>query len=208
MGTDISFHISRTAILALDCQAGIVSIYVQPPEEFLKRASSVLAAARQAGMTVIQVQVGFRPSLPEVSSRNKLFAGLKANVQHQQLFQGAAGAIHPALGPEPEDIVVTKHRVSAFTGTDLEMLLRANEIETLVLFGIATSGVVLSTLVHAFDSDYRTIVIGDCCADRDMELHSALLDHLFPKRGEVLTADQFVMALQSAQALAEDRGKE
>src|SRR5579863_4698653 len=206
MGTDISFDIARTAILALDCQAGVVSIYVQPPEEFLKRASGVLAAARQAGMPVIHVQVGFRPGLPEVGSRNKLFAGLKANVQHQQLFQGAAGAVHPALGPEPQDIVVTKHRVSAFTGTDLEMLLRTNEIETLVLFGIATSGVVLSTLLHAFDSDYGIIVIADCCADRDMELHGALLDHLFTKRGEVVTADEFVKTLQSAQDRAPDRG--
>ena len=207
MGADISIDISRTAILALDCQAGVVSIYVQPPGEFLKRASSVLAASRQAGMKVIHVQVGFRPGLPEVSSRNKLFAGLKANVQHQQLFQGAAGAIHSALGPVPKDIVVTKHRISAFTGTDLEMLLRANEIETLVLFGIATSGTVLSTLLHAFDSDFRTIVIGDCCADRDMELHGALLGRLFPQRGEVLNADEFVEALQNAQALAEERGE-
>jgi len=199
METDLAFEISRTAILAMDCQTGVVSIYVQPPEEFLQRASGVLAAARKAGMPVIHVDVGFRPGLPEVSSRNKLFAALKANVQHQQLFQGAAGAIHPALGPEPEDIVITKHRVSAFTGTDLEMLLRANEIDTLVLFGIATSGVVLSTLLHAFDSDYRSIVIADCCADRDMELHTTLLKHLFPVRGEVLTADGFVKALQNAQ---------
>ena len=208
MRAEKSFDISRTAVLAMDCQVGVVSIYVQPPEEFLKRASSVLAAARQAGMTVIHVQVGFRPGLPEVSSRNKLFAGLKANAQHQQLFQGATGAIHPTLGPEPKDIVVTKHRISAFTGTDLEMLLRANEIETLVVFGIATSGTVLSTLLHAFDSDYRTIVIGDCCADRDIELHSALLGHLFPQRGEVLNADEFVEALQNAQAPAEERGEQ
>jgi len=202
MATDISFDIARTAILAMDCQAGIVSIYVQPPEEFLKRVSSVLAAAREAGVTVIHVQVGFRPGLPEVSSRNKLFAALKANQQHQQLFQGAAGAIHPTLGPEPGDIVVTKHRVSAFTGTDLEMMLRAKEIETLVLFGIATSGVVLSTLLHAFDSDYNIVVIADCCADRDMELRSALLDRLFAQRGEVLTADEFVNAIRNAQAPA------
>ena len=206
MGSDISFDISRTAILAMDCQAGVVSVYVQPPEEFLKRASSVLVAARKAGITVIHIQVGFRPGLPEVSRRNKLFAGLKANVQHQKLFQGTAGAIHPALGPEPEDIVVTKHRVSAFTGTDLEMLLRAHDIETIVLFGIATSGVVLSTLLHAFDSDYRTIVIADCCADRDMELHNVLLK-LFAQRGEVLTADEFVKALQNGHAPAEERGE-
>lgn len=197
MNANTSFHFERTAVLAMDCQSGVVSVYVQPQDEFLKRASSVLAMARQVGMKIIHVQVGFRPGLPEVSSRNKLFAGLKANVQHQQLFQGASGAIHPALGPEPDDIVVTKHRVSAFTGTDLEMLLRANDIETLVMFGIATSGVVLSTFLHAFDSDYRTIVIGDCCADRDIDLHNSLLK-LFSQRGEVMTANEFVSALQTA----------
>src|SRR5579863_349568 len=191
---NIRFDIARTALLAMDCQAGVVSIYVQPPEEFLSRASSALAAARKAGMTVIHVQVGFRPGLPEVSSRNTLFAALKSNPQHQQLFLGPAGAIHPALGPEPEDIVVTKHRVSAFAGTDLEMLLRAREIETLAMFGIATSGVVLSTMTEALDLDYRVAVIGDCCADRDVELHNVLLRNLFPTRGVVLTAAEFVNA--------------
>ena len=137
-----------------------------------------------------------------MSSRNTLFAALKANPQHQQLFLGPAGAIHPALGPETEDIVVTKHRVSAFAGTDLEMLLRAREIETLAMFGIATSGVVLSTLTDAFDLDYRVTVIGDCCADRDVELHNVLLRNFFPTRGVVLTATEFASALENAQAPA------
>ena len=179
----------------MDCQAGIVSIYANPQEEFITRASSVLRAVRNAGVMAIFVQVGFRPGLPEVSSRNQLFAALKSSPQHQSLFQGPAGAIHPALGPEPNDIVVTKHRVSAFAGTDLEMVLRANEIEKLVLFGIATSGVVLSTLLEAFDADYRLTVISDCCADRDLELHNALLTRLFSTRAEVLTAADFVKML-------------
>jgi nicotinamidase-related amidase len=198
----MKFDIARTAVLAMDCQAGIVSIYVQPQDEFLGRAAGVLGAARKLGMTVIHVQVGFRPGLPEVSSRNSLFAALKANPQHQQLFLGPAGAIHPALGPEPEDIIVTKRRVSAFAGTDLEMLLRAREIETLAMFGIATSGVVLSTLTAAFDLDYRVAVISDCCADRDVELHHVLLNKLFANRGVVLTAAEFVNAIETAQTTA------
>ncbi len=202
MATEIKFDIVHTAVLAMDCQAGIVSIYAEPQEEFLARARSVLGVARKAGMAVIHVQVGFRPGLPEVSSRNKLFAAMKANPQHQQLFMGPAGVIHPALGPEPEDIIVTKHRVSAFAGTDLEMLLRAREIETLVMFGIATSGVVLSTLTEAFDLDYRLVVIGDCCADRGAELHEALLNKLFRNRGDVLTAAEFVNAIGKAQTPA------
>jgi nicotinamidase-related amidase len=92
--------------------------------------------------------------------------------------------------------------VSAFAGTDLEMLLRARETETLAMFGIATSGVVLSTLTEAFDLDYRVAVIGDCCADRDVELHNVLLRNLFPTRGVVLTATEFASALENAQASA------
>jgi len=141
--------------------------------------------------------VGFRPGLPEVSDRNKLFAAIKSSSQHQKLFEGATGAINPALGPEGADIVVTKHRVSAFAGTDLEMVLRAKNIDTLVLFGIATSGVVLSTLLHACDADYQLVVIADCCADLDAELHEALLKRLFPQRAAVVTAAEFVQALQS-----------
>jgi nicotinamidase-related amidase len=77
---------------------------------------------------------------------------------------------------------VTKRRVSAFAGTDLEMILRANEIETLVLFGIVTSGVVLSTLLEASDADYWLFVVKDCCADLDQRLHAALVEGLFPSR--------------------------
>jgi nicotinamidase-related amidase len=192
---DTSFDIPHTALLAMDCQAGIVSFYAKPQEEFIARAADVVRAARVAGMPVIHVQVGFRPGLPEVSVRNKLFGGIKSNPQHESFFQGASGAIHPALGPEASDLVVTKHRVSAFAGTDLAMLLRAKEIDTLVMFGIATSGVVLSTLLEAGDADYRVVVIEDCCADLDGELHQALLTRLFPKRAEVLLAADFVKQL-------------
>jgi nicotinamidase-related amidase len=149
-------------------------------------------------MTVIFVRVGFRPGLPEVSDRNKLFAAMKANPEHQKLFiHEKASAIHPALGPEPDDIVVTKHRISAFAGTDLEMILRSKEIRALVLFGIATSGVVLSTLLEACDADFEIFVIADCCADMDDELHRVLLDRLFACRAAVITAEQFRKALQN-----------
>ena len=144
---------------------------------------------------MIHIQVGFRPGLPEVSPRNALFGAIRNSERHQQLFQGEAGAIHPALGPEPGDIAITKHRVSAFTGTDLDMILRAQEIDTLVLWGIATSGVVLSTLLEASDADYRLIVLRDCCADQDAEVHACLLDKVCPRRAAVATAEEFLEAL-------------
>jgi nicotinamidase-related amidase len=85
--------------------------------------------------------------------------------------------------------------VSAFAGTDLDLLLRAHDIETLILFGVATSGVVLSALLTAFDADSRLIVIKDCCADLDAELHRCLIDRHFPRVSAVITASEFQDAL-------------
>ena len=195
MPGEFPFDPACTAVLSMDCQTGIVSIYAKDDKEaFLTRVASVLNHARTIGMTIIHVQVGFRPGLPEVSARNPLFGAIKSSTQHQKLFEGALGAIPPAIAPREGDIVVTKHRVSAFAGTDLAMILRANDIDTLVLFGIATSGVVLSTLLEAADSDFRLAVVKDCCADLDSNLHECLITHLFPSRATVLFAQEFVEA--------------
>jgi nicotinamidase-related amidase len=195
MAVDVSLDPARTAVLSMDMQAGILALYAGDQEGFTQRAAQVLRRARDCGMTIIHVQVGFRPGFPEIGTRNRLFASIRNSVERQRLFQGEAGQIHPAVAPVGEDIVITKHRVSAFTGTALDLILRAKEIETLVLFGIATSGVVLSTLLTAADSDYRIIVLRDCCADQDEEVHAALLERFFPRRGTVVAAAEFLDSL-------------
>ena len=197
MTTTFPIHPEHTAILSMDCQTGIVSIYAKDDKDaFLARVASVLNHARGTGMTVIHVQVGFRPGLPEVSSRNVLFGAVKSSPQHQKLFQEPYSTIPSIIAPQEGEIVITKHRVSAFTGTDLAMILRANEIDTLVLFGIATSGAVLSTLLDACDADYRLIVVKDCCLDNDPDVHSVLIDKFFPRRATVLTAAELFEALR------------
>lgn len=195
MAVAFPIYPAHTAVLSMDCQTGIVSIYTKDSKEgFLDRAASILAHARATGMTVIHVQVGFRPGLPEVSSRNPLLGAIKASEQRQQLFRGPLGAIPAEIAPKESEVVITKHRISAFTGTDLAMILRAREIDTLVLYGIATSGVVLSTLVEAADADYRLAVIKDCCADLDSQLHECLVEKFFPSRGTVFSASEFISA--------------
>jgi nicotinamidase-related amidase len=184
---------AHTAVLSMDCQAGIVSIYTREGKDaFLVRAASVLTHARATGMTIIHVQVGFRPGLPEISHRNALFGAIKSSERHQQLFREPHAAIPAVIAPLDNEIVITKHRVSAFAGTDLAMILRANEIDTLILYGIATSGVILSTLIEASDADYRLAVIGDCCADLDSALHDCLIERFFPTRGTVLSSEAFL----------------
>jgi len=203
MSAPLAIDLAHTAVLSMDFSTAIVSIYAPDPQDLLARAASVLKETRSSGMTVIHVRVGFRPKLPEISPRNTLLSAIKNSVKHQQLFEGAAGEIHPAVAPEGDDISVIKHRVSAFAGTDLDMILRAKDIDTLILFGIATSGVVLSTVRHAADADYRLVVIEDCCADLDAEVHPCLVNKVFPRQATVMSASEFLEGLKSLKSSLE-----
>lgn len=192
-----NLEVSRTAMLSMDLQKSIVSIYAKENPEFIPRVARVLDAARNRSLSIIHVQVGFRPGLPEVSLSNPLFGALKNSPEWQRMFEGQAGAIHDSIAPQAGEIIITKHRVSAFRGTDLEMILRANNINTLILFGIATSGVVLSTLLEASDADYRIYVVKDCCIDQDADLHSCLMSKLFAKRATVVESAELIGMLDT-----------
>jgi nicotinamidase-related amidase len=129
-----------------------------------------------------------------VSARNQ---ALGAVVQSGRLITVTPGSdVDPKLKPAVDDIVVLKHRVSAFAGTDLDMVLRANSIGTLILLGLSTSGVVLSTVRHAADADYRIIVASDACGDSDAEVHRVLMEKVFPRQATVLVSAQVIQALQ------------
>ncbi|MBO0790509.1 MAG: cysteine hydrolase, partial [Ktedonobacteraceae bacterium] len=133
---------TKTALLVMDMQEGIVSRFAQPGD-ILAPINAAITAARAATIPVIYVKVAFRPGSPEISPRNKSFSTYK---QPQAVLSPILThvEIHPAIAPQPTDIVVTKRRVSAFTGSDLEVIVRAQGMTHLVLCGIATSGVVLS----------------------------------------------------------------
>ncbi len=178
----------NTALLVMDVQEGIVERLGDAP--LLDRVARTIASARAGGVDVIYVKVDFRPGFPEVSSRNRSFSQIAVGG-----FLGDKAGVHPAVAPEPGEVEVTKRRVSAFTGSDLEVVLRAKEIDTLVLTGIATSGVVLSTLREAADRDFRLLVLSDCCADGDPEVHRVLLEKVFPRQAEVLDSESWAGSL-------------
>lgn len=178
----------RAALLLMDLQRGIIESYADAG--FLTRIKPAITAARAAGLPVIWIRVVFRSGHPEVSQRNQQFSALR---QAGRLIEGdQQSAIHPALGPEPGDVVVTKRRVGAFSGSDLDIVLRAANINALVLAGISTSGVVLSTVRLAADLDYRLTVLKDGCADADPEVHRVLTEKVFPRQATVLTIGEWV----------------
>jgi nicotinamidase-related amidase len=185
---------TTTALLIMDVQHGVVNRYPDAAEPVLERLAGAASAARAGGVRVVYVRVAFRDGAPEVSPRNRMFAALASAVGRFG-DDDASTQIHPVVAPQPGDVVVTKRRVSAFTGSDLDVVLRSLGIERLVLTGIATSGVVLSTLRQAADLDYELVVLGDGCLDGDEEVHRVLCEKVFPRQAEVVDVETWVESL-------------
>eukprot|EP01137_Pigoraptor_chileana_P034392 Opistho-2@26868 len=101
------------------------------------------------------------------------------------------------ITPKEGEAVVTKSRVGAFSTTNLRTILTANNITEIVLFGIATSGVVLTTVREAADMDYSITVLSDACADRVEEVHDVLIKQVFPRQAAVKTADEWIKSLSA-----------
>jgi nicotinamidase-related amidase len=187
---------THEALLVMDVQNGVVERFAEPQAALLATLAEAVAAAREAGVPVIYVRVAFRDGAPEVSPNNRIFANLDRTRNLGE--DDVATEIHSAVAPRPGDIIVTKRRVSAFAGSDLDVVLRSLGIDSLVLCGIATSGVVLSTLRQAADLDFRLTVLRDGCLDADEEVHRVLMDKLFSRQATVELASEWVARLRAS----------
>ena len=171
MTEQLSFDRNKTAILIMDYQNRQLSNFSDAfRDELLAKANTVLAKARREGVPVIYVEVRRGERTPETE-------------------------IHPAVTPPSGEIVVTKSRVGPFSTTNLDEVLRKQGIETLVLMGVSTSGCVLSAVRWAADIDYQLIVLSDCCADQDDEVHRVLMEKVLPRQAIVATSQDFLQAL-------------
>jgi nicotinamidase-related amidase len=182
-------YTQNTALLVMDMQAGILG-NLPDTIMFVSNVSRAIAHARDNKIPVIYVTLGFRAGVPEISRNNKSFSAGKerfANIDMEEFMK-----IEPTIAPLAGEIIIIKRRISAFTGSDLEVVLRVKGIQHLILTGISTSGVVLSTLREAADKDYQITVISDCCADRDEEVHRVLTTKVFPRQAEVIMLQEWL----------------
>ncbi len=176
---------ARTALLVMDYQAGILDQLADGPE-LLTRAAKTIGRVRQAGAQVGFVRVAFEDAdydaIPPTSMMTRI-----ASAGRAFHADSSATAIPDQIAPEAGDIVVRKTRVGAFSTTDLDAQLRARGIDTLLLAGISTSGVVLSTVRDAHDRDYQVFVLADLTADREPGVHEFLTGKIFPRQARVIT---------------------
>ncbi|MER5540091.1 MFS transporter [Streptomyces mirabilis] len=180
---------ARTALLLMDFQPVVLGA-VPDPQGVLARAGEALAWARAHGAHVVFVRVALaEKDAAAVPAHNKTFSQA---VAAGYLTDGtAATAVHESLKAEEDDLTVRKTRISAFASdTDLRAELHARGVDTLVLAGLSTSGVVLTTLRQAADEDYRLFLLADATADPDPEVHRVLMEKVFPHQAEIIsTAD-------------------
>jgi nicotinamidase-related amidase len=136
------------------------------------RLTSLLKAARQAGVTIIHVRADYRPDHMSAPMWERL-------VRHGRdpYCQPGEEGIEPYPGfeGEPGEPVVIKHRYDAFFGTELDALLRARGIRTVVITGVATHGCVDSTARHAYFLDYYVVFGSDLSAGADAMMTESTL---------------------------------
>ncbi|WP_214318154.1 cysteine hydrolase [Nonomuraea sediminis] len=185
---------TTTALIVGDLQAGIVDNY-SFAAGVLPAVERVLPAARASGIPVIFIRFGLRASGLDVAAGNQVISALHGvgTLFHED---SPETLVHPRIAPLPGEDVVLKRRASAFAGTDLDRLLRAQGIDSIVLAGVATGAMVAATFYDAADRDYGLTVLSDACADGEPDVHDFLINRVFPSRGaDVLTSHEWIARL-------------
>lgn len=188
---DLALNPASTALLLMDLQPGILR-RLPDSDGFLAGLGRAREAARAAGLTIGYVRVAVTVEEAAGIPATSRFAGagerLNAASPHTQ--------IDSRIAPADGEIVVRKKRVGAFGTTDLQEQLAARGVDTLVLAGVSTGGVVLSTVRDASDRDYRLVVLDDGCWDPDPEVHRVLTEKVFARGGVTVTSiDAFIESL-------------
>jgi nicotinamidase-related amidase len=187
----------KTALIALDFINDIVDLngkftatakFVHE-HHVINRANEVIAHARKQAILPIFVRVGFSAGYPECPVQSPLFGKAK---EHNALVLNSWGTeFHKTLNFQSRDLVVTKHRVNAFYATPLEAILRANQIQHLIMLGVSTDMAVQTTVRDAHDRDYSVTVVSDACGAGSMETHSSTIRDLAHIARVVLSHEAF-----------------
>ncbi|KAF9870711.1 hypothetical protein CkaCkLH20_11813 [Colletotrichum karsti] len=185
-----------TALLVMDLINTIVS-RLPDTKDYLARVARGIAAARAKNVPVIHVTIHFRPGYPEVPRSHPFWARIAStdDFVHVEGQRNEGLEFVAEAAPREGEVVVNRPRISAFYNSDLEVVLRSMGVRNLVIAGVATSGVVLSTVREAMDRDYGLTVLEDLCMDRDEEVHRVLTTKVFPISASVISAEEWLATL-------------
>ncbi|CAA0105376.1 Enterobactin synthase component B [Mycolicibacterium vanbaalenii] len=186
----------QCALVAIDLEPEVTGT-LDHSDSLIFSVNSAIGTFRRHGGHICFVRTAFDDlDYRFVPSTSREFS----EVARERRFQNGALAtgLHPGLATDPEDTVVRKTRLSAFSTTDLDERLTNLGITTLILAGAHTSGAILSTVREAADRDYRVLVLSDGVLDHDRDLHHLILDRILPSQAEIVTASDLHSRLASS----------
>jgi nicotinamidase-related amidase len=171
----------RAALLMMHFQADVFSVLADSlPADMLDRANALIRAWRSTERPVIFAHFALGTHYESVSEKNML----TVNISKTGLFREPIPV--SGLEVDPNDWNYACPRASVFCDTHLDKDLRAQGIDTLVMAGIASSGVLFSSVGWASDADYRIYIVRDCCYDPDAQAHEALFRTSFATRALII----------------------
>jgi nicotinamidase-related amidase len=165
----------RAALLVIDMQHDFMepgaSCYNVGAEDTVAATAGAIAAMREAGLPVIWTMEAHRPGGIDGGLENSPDCSFAAHT-----VEGTRGIeIVDELAPGPEDLVVRKRRYNCFLGTELDLLLKALAIDTLLVVGVSSDVCVHWTVGEAFQRDFHVRVLEDCVAGTSVSDHEASL---------------------------------
>lgn len=187
---------ATTALLVIDVQndyahpdgaLGRIGIDMSTAVEMIPRLQRVVDAARAAGVYVVFTRNWHRDATDSEAWSRRIHRTITP--EQRPGVAGSWGAEFTGVLPLPGEEIVSKARYDAFLNTNLELLLRARGIRTVVCTGTATNVCVESTARAAHMRDFNLVLIGDCCATGDQRLHEATLTNIQVHFGEVVGAE-------------------
>ncbi len=160
----------------------------------IEHVQEALKASREKGIMVIYVNASHRAGYPEVTSKpSSLSSGI---AKAGGLMRGSWGAeAIDALKPMAEEIIIYNFSSSAFSYTELDLILRNKEITDLILSGLVTNWVVESTARDAANRGYSVCTLSDCCQGVNEEMHKWSLDHILSTIGSVMDTGTYIKSL-------------
>lgn len=178
-----------TAVLVVDVQrlfTDMVGAPIEPPlNDVLPRIGRFVDDSRRSGATILLVRTIIAP---DAHSRSTL---QWPEFMRAGMAPGAPGTeFDPCLNPQPGDIEIVKQRYSAFVGTRLDGILRDRGIVSIIVLGLTTNVCVQSTARDAWQRDYETITLADCCAEIGPGSHDASLAWTARNFGTVSKSDE------------------
>jgi ureidoacrylate peracid hydrolase len=152
---------------------------ISPILETVPRIAELIDAARAAGTLVVFVQLLHNEqNTSEARWEHWMRRGSVMGSEDLHCRPGTWGADFYVVSPREGEPVVVKHRYGGFIGTDLDMVLKSNGIQTIVITGFSSEACVESTARDGFMLDYYVVFVSDCTASARMDRHAVTLRNI------------------------------